>query len=314
MNTIRFLTGPDWAYHWPPVIAGLGIALVCALLSPLVVLRRLSFVGQGISHAAFGGIGVATVLVTMGTGAARLWGASPLGQFVIVLLFCLACAILIAWLTDRGASNADTAIGIVLVGAMTVGAILIQWAAHVQSQPSWQRAAAAWRETHPETSLRIQGWESILFGSIVTVGWQEAAIAWGVAAVILVALWWVRRPLMFWAFDEAAAPAFGVRGQAVKYLLVVLLTLAIVTAMKLAGVVLATALLVLPGAAALRVSDRLARVLAAAAAAGLAGVLGGLVLAFEAQSLPPGACIVGVLVLVFAAARGVQGLRGRAAA
>jgi len=296
------------------VVAGLAIALVCSVLSPVVVLRRLSFVGQGISHAAFGGLGLAAVLVTVGGATLRLGAASSLGQFAIVLGFCLGCAVLSGWLADRGAAQADTAIGIVLVGSMTLGAILIQWSARTQSTALWQQATRAWREANPDVGLRIQGWESILFGSIIAVDWVGAAIAWGATLGILLVLWWVRRPMLFWAFDEPAAPAFGVRATAMKYLLIALLTLAIVTAMRLAGVVLATALLVLPGAAALRMSERLAPVMAWSAAAGLFGVVGGLVLAFELETLPPGACIVAVLILVFVAARVGQVVRRPGAA
>jgi ABC-type Mn2+/Zn2+ transport system permease subunit len=147
------------------------------------------------------------------------------------------------------------------------------------------------------------GWESLLFGSIATVNARDAGIAWGVGAAILGLSWYFRRPLVFWAFDESAAPAFGIPAQGMKYLLVVLLTLAIVTAMKLAGVVLASALLVLPGVTALRLSDRLAPVSVLSVATGLVGVLGGLALAFTFDRVPPGACIVSVLIALFIGAR-----------
>lgn len=273
----------------PPLVAGLAIAGVCAVLSPLVVLKRLSFVGQGISHAAFGGIGIASLLGLSGTV-----GAGAGAQFLVVLAFCLLSALLIAWLMQRGAGEADTAIGIVLVGAMALGAILIEVGTrlHHRFPPSW---------------------ESILFGSIISVSWEDALTAWAMAAGIFVALWIARRPLLFWAFDEAAAPAFGVPASAMKYLLVILLTLAIVTAMKLAGVVLATAMLVLPGAAALRCSDRLVTVLLLSLVFALSGVVGGLVASCVVAVLPPGACIVGVLVAIFAAACVIQALRQRAA-
>ncbi len=281
MKTVEFLFTDSTlrALYWPGVLAGIAIAIVCSILSPFVVLKRLSFVGQGISHAAFGGIGIAAVLAAVG----GIPAAAGVLQFPIVLAFCLACALLIAWLIERGASQADTAIGIVLVASMTLGAILIQWASN-----------------HP--GVRIQGWESILFGSILGVHGADAVVAWVVTIGILGVLWSVRRPMLFWAFDEAAAPAFGIPAQAMKYLLVVLLTLAIVTAMKLAGVVLATALLVFPGSVGLRLRDRLLPVLAVSLGAGLLGVLGGLILSFESGILPPGACIVAVLVLVLIAA------------
>lgn len=291
------MTAPAWIdpmnlrLYGPGVVAGIAIGLVCSVLSPLVVLKRLSFVGQGISHAAFGGIGIVALLGALGVLTGQ---AAAAAQYPIVLAFCLACALLIAWLIDRGASQADTAIGIVLVASMTLGGILIEWSA---------------RHGGPARS-----WESILFGSIMSVDATDAIVAWGVAAGILLVLWWFRRPLLFWAFDEAAAPAFGVPAQAMKYLLVVLLTMAIVTAMKLAGVVLATALLVLPGAVALSLSNRQARVLLLAVAVGLGGVIAGLAASFELDNLPPGACIVAVLVLIFAAARAGRAGRGLAKA
>lgn len=275
---MSFLTDPDaLAMYLPALAAGLAIALMGALLSPLVVLKRLSFVGQGISHAAFGGIGVASVL---GLGAGAAGGT---GQFLVVLAFCLLSGVLIAWLTRRSAGEADTAIGIVLVGAMTLGAILISLGSRLHRGPP-------------------PSWESILFGSIISVDWTDAATAWAVAGAILATLWFVRRPLLFWAFDESSAAAFGVPTRVMQYLLIVLLTLAIVTAMKLAGVVLATALLVLPGAAALRTTDRLGSVVALSIASAVVGVGGGLTLSFVLSRVPPGACVVGLLVAIYTAA------------
>lgn len=276
-------------FYGPAFAAGLAIALVCSILSPLVVLKRLAFVGQGISHAAFGGVGVAAALAILG---GLTFAASYAGQFAIVLCFCVAAAVLIGRLMDRGATEADSAIGIVLVATMTLGAILIQWS--VQAQAHRSQVAV----------IQVQGWESILFGELIAVDWTAAAIAWIAGTTILAALWWYRRPLIFWAFDEAAAPAFGVSGQSMKYLLIILLTFAIVTSMRLAGVVLATAVLVLPGAAALHLSDRMRPVLALSLATGLFGVIAGMALSFV--GLPPGACIVAVLVALFAAARVVS--------
>lgn len=294
MNTIQYLSDPTLrAIYIPGIMTGLGIAVMCAVLSPLVVLKRLSFVGQGISHAAFGGIGIAAVIAVSaagGTGGAGGAGGIVTAvefQFAIVLLFCMLSAVMIASLIERGSRQADTAIGIVLVGAMALGAILIQIAVEL----GLGRGRG-----------RVQGWESILFGDVFSVGPGDARLAWIVTAVIVAIVWAARRQLLFWAFDESAAPAFGVRATAMKYLLILLLAVAIVTAMKLAGVVLATALLVLPAAAALRLSDRYGRVVVISALVALAGVLVGLMLSFE-TSMPPGACIVTVLVGAFGLAR-----------
>jgi ABC-type Mn2+/Zn2+ transport system permease subunit len=304
VTAIQGLWDPtDFGLYGPGVVAGLAIALVCSILSPIVVLKRLSFVGQGISHAAFGGIGIAAILGTLDAFV----GMGSTFQFVVVLGFCLAAALVIAWLIDRGADQADTAIGIVLVASMTLGAILIQWSFEVRSQ-------AAWRAAHEGAGFQVQSWESILFGSIFAVDWAAAAIAWAVALGILGTLWWFRRPMMFWAFDEPAARAFGVPTTAMKYLLIVLLTFAIVTAMKLAGVILATAMLVLPAAAALRLSSRSTPILLLAVTCGLFGVVGGLALAFKSGFLPPGACIVAVLVVSFGVASLAAGVQSRRSA
>jgi len=110
----------------------------------------------------------------------------------------------------------------------------------------------------------------------------------------------VRRPMLFWAFDESGAEAFGVPGARMRLALMILLTLSIVVSMRLAGVVLTTAILVLPAAAALRLSDRLVAVFTLSVALALLGVFGGLIVSFEA-GLPAGACIVAALIALLAA-------------
>jgi ABC-type Mn2+/Zn2+ transport system permease subunit len=290
VKTWEYLTDPDLAgLYWPGILTGLAVGLMCAVLSVLVVLKRMSFIGQGISHAAFGGVGV-SALLTVAVGAAP---GGPV-QFWIVLAFCLAAAVMIAWLSDRQSAGADTAIGIVLVASMAVGAILIHeaWKVHATRMPSW---------------------ESVLFGSILAVDQAGQWTACGVAGGTLGLLWWFRRPMLFWAFDEPTAAAFGVPSRRMKVLLVVLLTLAIVTGMKLVGVVLATALLVLPGATALLISDRLWTVVAASAVCGVAGVAGGLVLSFE-RDWPSGPSVVAVLTGLYAGAGLVRAARRSARA
>lgn len=297
MNTIRYLTDPDLrSLYWPGVAAGLAIGALCAWLSVLVVLKRLAFIGQGVSHAAFGGMGVAAVL---GLTALSLTPAQSAAQFAVVVAFCTAAALLVGLMAQaRGPArtHADTAIGVILVFSMALGAILARYSAS-----------------------GIQ-WESFLFGSLINTTWRDASIALSVAAVVLGTLWFIRRPLAFWAFDEPSAIAFGVRVGRVRLILMVLLALATVTAMKLAGVVLASALLILPGAVALKLSSRSGPVLALSMAVGVGSVAAGLVVSFELD-WPPGPAVVAVLTLLFAAASvtasrvwGLVGLVGLGAA
>lgn len=297
MRTLEYLTGPAASMFWPGVLAGLAIALQGAMLSVLVVLKRMAFIGQGVSHAAFGGIGLAAFLGV----SAGLW-------FPLVGLFCVLSAWAIAWGSARreGASRAgaspDTLIGVALVGAMALGAILLALRAR-------QGGAGG-----------APGWEQVLFGSILAVTPPDAWIAAGSCAATLALMWWVRRPMLNWAFDETTATASGAPVGSMRLVLLTLLAVAIVTAMKLAGVVLATALLVLPGASALRVATRLGGVLVWSGVIAAGGMALGLVISFEAD-LPPGACVVATLVVIYAlaslvgqrgvrsAARGVKGER-----
>jgi ABC-type Mn2+/Zn2+ transport system permease subunit len=277
MRTLEYLTGPDASLFLPGVAAGAAIALVCGVLSVFVVLRRLAFVGHGVSHAAFGGVGLAAVLGLTAAGA-----VSSAGYFAVVGGFCIVTALAIALVSTRSRAREDTVIGVVLVASMALGAILLQ----LHARQAGVRGGA---------SL-----ESTLFGSILAVGPADALAAWIVAASIGAFALLFRRPLLFWAFDEPAAEAFGVPTGRARLLLMAMLGVAIVAAMKLAGVLLATALLILPGAIALRLSSRLAPVFILAPAAALLGVLGGLTLSFETD-WPPGPSVVVVLVAMMLA-------------
>lgn len=286
MRTIEYLTNPDFALlleiYLMALLGGAAVVLMCGVLSVLVVVKKLGFVGQGISHSAFGGIGLATLL-----GAYGLAPAGGVVEFSVIVGFCVAAAIGIAAVSDRRAIPADTAIGVFLVASMAAGAVMVQVG----------REAAQARGRAPD----VRTWESILFGSITSASREEIVLAWLAAGLVLGAAWWTRRATLFWAFDEESARAFGVRTTLVRNSLMVLLALAVVTAMKLAGVVLATALLVLPGAAALKLSDRLWPAVLISCGVGLAGLAGGLVLSIEAN-WPPGPSVVLVMTAVFAAA------------
>jgi ABC-type Mn2+/Zn2+ transport system permease subunit len=273
------------------VITALAIAVLAAPLSLLVVLKRLAFIGQGISHAAFGGWGVASVLAGASAAGGTLafvgeFAGSTHGQLAIVYVLCLFAALVIAWLSgssrSRGGSRAralepDTAIGIVLVASMALGAVLNRLAANPKP------------------------WEAFLFGSIFECGPTDAWAALGAMAVVLIVLIGTRRWLTFWAFDESAALAFGVPGRAMHAMLLALLALATVVSMKLVGVVPATALLVLPGATALRLTRRWVPAIILSIVISVVGVIGGIVASLELNVLP-GSSIVLVLTLLFALA------------
>jgi ABC-type Mn2+/Zn2+ transport system permease subunit len=293
VKTLEYLADPDLRelVLWP-LLAGLPVVVMCGVLSVMVVVKRLGFVGQGVSHSAFGGVGVAAVLAALGlaTGAG-------LGQFAVIVAFCVAAALGMAAVSDRRATPVDTAIGLFLVVSMAGGALLVQLAPEIARDRG--------------VVLAQQSWESILFGSVMVTSRFDTLAAWIVAGAVLAAAWFVRRPMLFWVFEEETARAFGVRAGVIKALTMIILALAVVVAMRVAGVVLATALLVLPGATALRLSERLARVVAWSVAVGVLGLVGGVVGAIE-FNLQPGPAVVLVMAAAFALAVGVGAVRDRA--
>lgn len=284
MRTIEYLFDPAYAdLFWPGVIAALLVAVMGAVLSPLVVLKRMSFVGQGVSHAAFGGVGLVLFgAALLGVGG---WGT---GMQALVAVSAVFAGLAISVLSRR--RDTDAAIGIVLAACMAVGFALYRLAAG---------------ELRSRGLPPPPGIEDVLFGSVLSVGWGDVAATAGAAAVVLGGLWWFRRPLLAWAFDEGTAGSLGVSGEGMRALLLVLLSLAVVATMQIAGVVLATAMLVLPGVIGLAVSARIRTVVIVSLGAALVGVAGGLVASFELgrHGIQTGPAIVLALVLLLVLAR-----------
>ncbi len=266
---------------WPGVLAGIAAAFLCGPLSVYVASRRLAFMTQGVSHAAMGGAGIAALI-----------GATGASYSAVTAAACLAAALLIALISARGKSSADTAVGVVLVASMALGALLLDY-----------------RLDHPIPGApRPPSWESLLFGSILTVRPADAYLAAAVATIGLATLWLARRPLLATTLDPLAARAAGVNSLAPALLLAALIGAGVVVAMKLVGVVLATALLVLPGAGALRLPLRVTTIFVVSTIAALAGVLLGLIAAFETDA-PPGASSALTLTLWWIAATFVDRTR-----
>ncbi len=269
----------------PPMVAGLGVVLLCAVLSVLVVVKRMAFVGQGVAHSAFGGIGLASVISVLLSAPA--WaGHGSVFELVVVVAFCVLTALGMASVAERrgGAVQVDTGIGLFLVASMALGALLVEAARQIASAKGIPAAT--------------QPWESLLFGSILNASWSDALAALSIGSLVLLTLFLLRRGMLFYVTDESAAEAFGLPVKLYRTALMVLLAIATVVAMRLTGVVLSSALLVLPGAAALKLSRRLGVVMLLACLLGVLGVLLGLTLSVQ-FNVQAGPCVVLVLTAFF---------------
>lgn len=258
---------PEWteALRLPFVqralAASLGVALVCSLISFFVVLRRIAFVGSGIAHIAFGGVALALVL-----GVAPLLGAGA---------FALAAALWIAAPRSRAALSDDTAIGIAFAAAMALGVVCASFG-----------------------GARNVDLMTYLFGNVLTV---TAADLWAVAALGLVVLGLLARhfrALVLVSFDEETARVLRLPADRLNALLFALIALTVVLAMRTVGLLLVSALLVIPGAVAQRTTRRLVPFLLVSLAVGVGSCLAGLALSF-ALDLPSGASMVLVAALLY---------------
>ena len=263
------------------LVTACAMSVACSFLSIFVVLRRWAFIGEAIAHSGLGGIGTAWLLSL----AFPVLAASG-AIYSIAVLFCILVACSIGYLIyDREAADsfgADSAIGIFLVASLAWGFFAL---ALYQQHKGGSGAAA---------------WESYLFGSIELVSPRVMSAGLAISAAVIICVAALFKELVCCSFDPLMARVSGVRTRLLHYLLLLLLAWVIVVGMQIAGNVLVTALLILPGATALMLSKRIGVVLTIAVIVNLIGVIAGLLLNHHYwPSLPTGPTIVLVLFVQF---------------
>jgi manganese/iron transport system permease protein len=259
---ISYLTAP---FHYDFMQRALLIAVVvgglCSTLGTFVILRKLSFIGDGVAHASFAGIVIA-----------YLRGINfELGAAVVAVLTALG----IGYINRRGGISLDTAIGVLFTGVFALGIFLIS-------------------QAHSST-VDLQ---DFLFGNILGVSPTDLAIDVVVAALVLFAVAFAFRPLVFASFDPVVARAAGLPVVALDYVLLVLLALTIVVSLESIGIVLVAALLVTPAAAAAQVTRRFVPMLITSIVIGVGSCVVGLLLSYYAAAAS-GATIVLIATLAF---------------
>ena len=262
----------SYAFVQRALVTGALLGVTCAVLAVFVVLRRMAFVGVGLSHAALGGVALGVVL-----------GVPPL---LAAAVFTTGVAWVIGWLGGRGEVSEDTAIGVFFPTAMALGVILISLS--------------------PEYRQDLMGY---LFGNILSVRSSEMWPLVGFCAVALGLLWFWFKELLFLGVDEEAARAAGIPVAALRHLLLTLLAVTIVAAMRLVGIVLVSAFLVIPAATGQALARSLPGMLAVSVTSALLSVGGGLWLSWT-WDLPSGASVVMLSALLFFGALVGGRLRG----
>jgi manganese/iron transport system permease protein len=246
------------------------IATVGAVLSCFLVLRGWSLMGDAISHAVLPGVVLAYI-----AGIPLALGAFGSGLF---------CAVATGWVKNNSRIKEDTVMGVVFTGMFAIGLVLFS-------------------KTPSDLHLN-----HILFGNILGITqaqmWESVALSAVVLGVVLA----LRRDLLLVCFDPSHARAIGRPVKALTYLLLVLLSLAIVAAMKAVGLILVIAMLITPGATAQLITKRFERMLAVAIAIAVGSTLVGIYISFFAAA-DTAACIVLVQTVVFVASLCIHSLR-----
>ncbi len=265
--------GQYWQYPFVryALIAGVLIALCSSLLGVILVLKRFSYIGDGLSHIAFGAMAVAAVM--------NLTNNMPL-----VLLVTILCAVLLL----RGGQNAkikgDAALAMISVGSLAIGYLIMNLFS---------------------TSANISGDVcSTLFGStsILTLSAYDVWACVILSIVVVVAFIVLYHKIFAVTFDETFAKATGMKVEAYNLFLAVLTAVIIVLAMNLVGSLLISALVIFPAVSAMRVFRSFKAVmLCAAVISVICAVLG--ILTSILAGTPVGSTIVAVnivMLVVFA--------------
>lgn len=254
------------------VVATIAGAL-CGLLGVFVVLRGMSYIGHGLSHAVFGGAAASAVIGINFFIGAGIWG--------------IVSGVLIARVARRRVLGADAAIGVVTTASFALGLALMN--------------------RYGQASKSI---EAVLFGSVLGVKTSDIFAVGAVAlfALAVVVVWY--RKLLFSTFDPDVAQVSGVNVSVVEMVLLSLLSLTILVTMRVIGTLLISALLVIPAASARMTTNSFSRLLWISPAIGAVTCFVGMNLSYHLDT-SASATIILLDALIFIVVYTIAGTRNR---
>jgi len=244
------------------LIAGFFISMLCSMLGVFLVLRNLSLIGDGLSHVTFGSIAIGI-----------LFKSYP---FYIAIPIVMASAMGIMKLKEKARLLGDAAIGIVSSLGIASGVFISSVAG----------------------GFNIDLF-SYLFGNILAINWTEVIISIFLSIIFIFLISIFYQELLFITFDEESAKVSGVNVHRINTMLYLMTAVTVVLAMKAVGILLVTALLILPSVTALQLSRGFKATLFISSIIGVFSVISGIVISFFLD-LPTGATIVLLNFLFFA--------------
>ena len=255
------------------LLAALLVGLAAPIVGVFLVQRRLSLIGDGMGHVALAGVAVGVFT-----------NQSPV---LTALVFAVLAAVGIELVRARGRTSGDVALAIMFYGGIALGVVVIG------------------RSNGAPTNL-----DSYLFGAISTTT-QADLVVFAVLAFVVVALTWALAPRLFAvANDEEYARAMGMAVTALNITLAVLTAVTVVVAMRVVGLLLISALMIVPNATAQLVAGSFRSAMRTAVVIGVICSVGGVTASFYANTAP-GGTIVLLAIALFLLAAAYSALRGR---
>lgn len=246
----------------------------CACVGVYVVLRRMAFIGDALAH---------TVLPGVVTAYLRGWNL-----YVGALAAGMVTALAIGWLARREELREDTAIGVVFTGMFALGILLIS------------------------TVRSFRDFTHLLFGNLLGVTGEDLTVMAVVVVLVLAVLALLHKELVLSSYDPVQTEMIGVRADTMRLVLLLLLALTVVTSIQVVGVILTSALLVTPAAAASLLTRRIAPMMGIATLIAIGSGVVGLYASYYAN-VASGAAVVLTCTLCFGIAWLIHTLRVRRA-
>lgn len=247
---------------------------LCGLIGVYIVLRGMSYIGHGLSHAIFGGAVVAFVMSWNFYLGAGLWG--------------FLAAVLINQTVRRTKINADAAIGVITTASFAVGVALIS---------RYRRFT--------------QSFDAALFGNILGVTTADLWVVAGVTLMVALAIFFLYKQLLFMTFDAEVARVYGVKTEWIDTLFALILAAALIASMQILGVTLIAAALVIPAITARLLTDSFNRMILLSVFIGALSGFVGMYLSFYID-VASGAGIVLLQAAIFSLALLLSSWRKRA--
>ncbi len=251
----------EFGFMQRALIAGVAVAITTSVIGLFLVLRRNSLFGDALSHVAFGGIAVGLV-----ANVYPLW---------IGMAFSVLGALGITKLRQSAKIPADATVAVLLAGGLALGLLLSSYT----------------------------GYEDIfsyLFGSILVVSIDDTLAILAMAGSVLAIVVLLYRQLMYVTFDEEQAKVSGLQIAKLGYLFAVLASVTVIVSMQLVGILLVSALIVIPNITALLLGKGFKKTALISVGISISSVVIGIAISYAANS-PPSATIVLVLIAAFLA-------------